>query len=168
MSKSEGPPHGPETSDKRKSEMSWAKHVDNVMPNQLNRNILEVVLEKDERGPFVVSETECAKLMTKIGLDLRPGVEVESVQLCPNGRGVILITLGDSINIEKFCRYDVIMVTQTGIRSTIVKPAGKREVVVSLKGLHPNTKDTVVLHYLSKFGRIINSKVIYGRATKRH
>ena len=83
---------------------SWAKHVSDCVPNQLNRNILEVILEKDNRGPFNVSENECAKLMEKLGLDLRPGAEVEEVQLCPNGRGIILITLKDKVDIEKYCR----------------------------------------------------------------
>ena len=47
-------------------------------------NVLEVVLEKESRGSFAVSDAECAKFLGKLGLDLRPGVEVEGVQIFPN------------------------------------------------------------------------------------
>ena len=50
----------------------------------------------------------------------------------------------------------------TGIRSVLVKPGGKRDVVVTIKGLHPNTKDSTVLSYLTKFGTIPQAKVVYG------
>ena len=130
--------------------------------SSLNKNVLEVYLEKDERGAFLVSENDCARLMRKIGLDQRPGVHVEGVQICPNGRGAILITLKDSVNMENFCRHDVFQVTESGIRSTLVKPAGKREVVITMKGIHPNTRDNVVLEYLSKFGKVVTTKVVHG------
>ena len=43
----------------------------------------------------------------------------------------------------------------------MVKAAGKRDVVVTLKGLHPNTKDQGVLDYLSKFGKILTTRVVH-------
>ena len=106
--------------------------------------------------------SDCATLLKKLGLDLRPGVHMEGVQVCPNGRGVILVTLKDDVQPENFCRYDVLQVTDTGIRSVLVKPGGKRDVVVTIKGLHPNTKDSTVLSYLTKFGTIPQAKVVYG------
>ena len=33
--------------------------------------------------------------------------------------------------------------------------------VVSLRGVHPNTRDTVVMNYLSKFGKMVTSKVVH-------
>ena len=42
-----------------------------------------------------------------------------------------------------------------------VKPSGKREVVVTLKGVHPNTRDDGVMDYLAKFGRLTSTKVVY-------
>ena len=93
---------------------SWAQLLGNSLPPSLNKNILEVVLDKDERGAFIVNDSDCAKLMRKLGLDLRPGVQVEGVQMCPNGRGVILITLKDGVDIGNFCRYDVLQVTESG------------------------------------------------------
>ena len=132
------------------------------LPTSLNKNILEVVLDKDERGAFMVSEDDVARLLRKLGLDPRPGVQVEGVQICPTGRGVILITLKHDVRVENFCRYDVLEVTESGIRSTMVKPAGKKEVVVTLKGIHPNTRDSMVLDYLSKFGKVVTTKVVHG------
>ena len=142
--------------------MSWAERLGSSLPSSLNRNVLEVVLEKDERGAFIVKEEECARLIVKIGLDPHPGAQIEEVQICPNGRGVILITLKDNVRIEDYCRYDVLIVTESGIRSSMMKPAGKKEVVVTMKGLHPNTRDSVVLDYLSRFDKIVATKVVRG------
>ena len=97
--------------------------------------------------------------MLKLGIDPKPGVHVESVQICPNGRGVLLITLRKEIPIEHFCRYDVFEVTESGIRAVNVKPAGKREVVVTVKGIHPNTRDDGVTDYLTKYGRLVTVTV---------
>ena len=44
----------------------------------------------------------------------------------------------------------------------MVKPAGIREVIVSIRGIHPNTRDDVVLDYLGKFGQLCSTKVVYG------
>ena len=53
----------------------------------------------------------------------------------------------DNVKIE-----DVIVVTKSGIRFSMMKPAGRKEVVVvTIKGIHPNNRDNVVLDYLSKF-----------------
>ena len=140
---------------------TWAKMLGSTLPNRLNKNILEIVLEKDEKGAFIVSDQECMRVMRKIGLDITPGVQVEEVQICPNGRGIILITLKDGLPLGPFCRYDVFEVTSSGIRAVNVKPAGKSEVVVTVRGLHPNTRDEGVIDYLGKFGRVVTTKVVH-------
>ena len=142
--------------------MSWAARLGTAIPATLTKNILEVVLEKDEKGAFVVSEEDCARLLRRLGLDPRPGAQVEGVQICPSGRGVIFITLKDGVQVENFCRYDVFELTENGVRSIMVKPAGKKEVVVTLKGIHPNTRDSSVLDYLSRFGKIVSTKAVHG------
>ena len=58
--------------------------------------------------------------------------------------------------------YDMFQVTRAGIRAVNVKPAGKRDVVVSIKGLHPNTRDVGVINYLGKYGKVLTDKVVYG------
>ena len=103
----------------------------------------EVVLQKESRGAFVVTDEECARFMRKLGFD-PPRLYVEAVQICPNGRGAILITLKKDVPIEKFCRYDVIEVDSSGTRAVMVKLAGKRETVVTVRGIHPNTIEIAV------------------------
>ena len=141
---------------------SWAQVLGSNLPSSWNKNVLEVVLEKDDRGAFIVSAVDCANMMRRLGIDQRQGVHVESVQICPTGRPVILITLKQNVDINRFCRYDVFDVTASGIRAVNVKPAGKRDVVVNIKGLHPNTRDDGVIDYLGKFGKIITNRVVYG------
>ena len=141
---------------------SWASILGGSLPVRDDKNVLEVVLEKDSRGSFIVTEDECFHMMKKLGLDIRPGVHVEEVQICPQGRNVIFITLKKEIEITRFCRYEVLEITKTGIRAVMVKPAVKREVVVTAKGIHPNTRDAVVLDYLTKFGKVSTNKVVYG------
>ena len=141
---------------------SWSSVLGASVPLRDNNNVLVGSLQKDNRGAFNVNESECFNMMRKLGLDTRPGIHVEGVQICPQGRGVIYITLRKEVNIDRFCRYDVLEVTQSGIRTSLVKPACKKEVIVTVKGIHPNTKETVVLNYLSKFGKVFTSKVVYG------
>ena len=92
----------------------------------------------------------------------KPGVHVDSFQICPNGRGVLLISLKKDIPIEDFCRHNVFEVTESGIRAVNVKQAGKQEVVVTWKGIHTNTRDDGVTDYLAKNLRLVTSKVIHG------
>ena len=145
---------------------TWAEMLGSSMTSGLNKNVLEIVLDKDQRGSFNVSDHDCARVMRKIGLDARPGVHAEAVQICPNGRGVILITLKPEVPIANFCRQDIFEVTATGIRAIHVKPAGKREAVVTIRGLHPNTRDDVVLTYLNKFAKSVTNRVIHGVYTE--
>ena len=98
-------------------------------------------------------------MLTKIGVNLAS--DVEAVQICPNGRGVIYVTLKNNTPMDNFICHDVIEVNNTGLKVIHIKSAGKREVVLTLKGLHPNTKDKGILDYLSKFGKISTTKVIH-------
>ena len=62
---------------------------------------------------------------------------------------------------DNFICHDVLEVNRAGVKVVNVKAAGKRDVVVQLKGLHPNTKDEGVLSYLSKFGKILSTRVVH-------
>ena len=141
---------------------TWAAVLGRSLTQRQNKNVLEVILEKDLKGSFVVSDLECAKFLAKIGLDTRPGMQIDGIQICPSGRGVIYITLKDFVDASKFSRYDVIDVTNSGIRAAMIKPAGKREVILSITGIHPNTSDQSVFDYLDKFGKLASKRVIYG------
>ena len=81
--------------------MSWAERLGNSLPVNLNKNVLEIILEKDVKGGFSVSEEDVARLLKRIGLNL--GQQVEGVQICPNGKGVIFATPNDNVTIDTFC-----------------------------------------------------------------
>ena len=156
-----GPPNLSVSPPSGGGKMTWAERLGSTLSPGLNKNVLEIILSKDQRGGYVVSDSDCARVMRKLGLDPTPGGQVEAVQICPNGRGIILITLKQGVPIEKFCRHDVFEVTATGIRAVNIKPAGKRDVVVTVKGIHPNTRDEEVLAYLKRFSRNVTNKVIH-------
>ena len=42
---------------------SWAQVLGSNLPSSWNKNVLEVVLEKDDRGAFIVSAVDCANMM---------------------------------------------------------------------------------------------------------
>ena len=62
--------NGPQTQSDNSRESS-AQRIENLVPTRHNRNILEVSLEKDSGGAFIVSYSECARLLGKLGLDLQ-------------------------------------------------------------------------------------------------
>ena len=64
---------------------SLAQLLGSNLPTCWDKNVLEVVLEKDDRGMFMVSQEDCAcaRLLAKLGIDQRPGVHLETVQICP-------------------------------------------------------------------------------------
>ena len=78
--------------------VTWASVLNKSWSPSLNKNVLEVVLERDGRGGFSISDSDCYKLLKKIGLDT---VKIEEIQICPNGRGVIIITLKSDVDIEQ-------------------------------------------------------------------
>ena len=140
--------------------ISWADVLGSSLPTEWQKNAMEVTLVKDGKGAFIVSEVECAHFLQKIGLNVQNG-QVEAVQICPNGRGIIFVTLRRGEQLDKFYLNDVIEVTSSWVKAIDVKPAGKKEVIVTLRGLHPNTKDEGVIAYLAKFGKVITTKVIH-------
>ena len=48
-----------EEKDGLKSSKSWAAVLGNHSTRYENRNVLEVILEKDTKGSFIVSDSEC-------------------------------------------------------------------------------------------------------------
>ena len=86
---------------------SWANILGSNLPTTWSKNVLEVTLEKEGKGPFIVSDDECAKFMSKIGISVNSG-EIEAVQICPNGRGVVFLTLRQNVPTERYLLNDVI------------------------------------------------------------
>ena len=130
------------------------------MPTRNDKNVMEIVLEKDEKGVFNETEEEVAKALTKLGADLHPlGVHVESVQICPMGRNMIQVTLNKNVDIARFCNKEVFEIKE-GLRISPVRQSGKREVILTIKGLHPNTMEETVFKYLNCIGKVEKKKVI--------
>ena len=101
--------------------MSWASLFGENISNRDSKNVMDIVLEKDERGAFNASDVEVARVLQKLGADLRPGVHIEGVQICPMGKNVIQVTLNKNVNIERFCNKDVLEIKQ-GVRISHISP----------------------------------------------
>ena len=74
----------------------------------------------------------------------------------------IKVWLANGINLDKFCRNESIRVNSS-VKTGFIRPAGKKEVTVSISGLEFNTPDTFVMSYLAKFGTVVTTSVIYDR-----
>ena len=66
------------------------------------------------------------------------------------------------ICLDKYCKDVNIKVTENVI-TRIIRPAGKKDVTVSVVGLDFNTPHTFVIDYLNKFGVVLSNAVIYAR-----
>ena len=64
------------------------------------------------------------------------------------------MTLHPSVNIQRFINRSECFELKQGIRTGIIRPAGKKEQSVTISGLHPNTKDQAVVRYLSAYGKV--------------
>ena len=64
-----------------------------------NKNVLEVRLERSEGARFNLSMVETEGLLVKLGIDSTHFIGVSS---CPEGKGVVYITLHPSVNITRF------------------------------------------------------------------
>ena len=138
---------------------SWASLLGGNPPTRNDKNVMEIVLEKDMKGNFKATDQEVARVLQKLGADIRPGVHIEGIQICPMGKNVIQVTLNKNVEIERFSNKDLFEV-KTGMRISHIRKSGQREVMVTVKGLHPNTPDETVFEYLRCLGKIEKKKVI--------
>ena len=60
------------------------------------------------------------------------------------------------MEIERFCNKDLFEVKE-GVRISQIRASGQREVVLTVKGLHPNTLDETVIRYLRCMGKVETS-----------
>ena len=126
-----------------------------------NKNILEVRLEKSENAKFNLSISETESLLKKLGIDSSHFLGVSS---CPEGKGVVYITLHPSVNISRFLAKPESYILKEGVRTAGIFQAGKKEVSVTISGLHPNTKDQAVIRYLAAHGKVSQKdKVIHNK-----
>ena len=125
---------------------------------RLQRNILEIILEKDSDDVQIdVNENNAWRLFETLGIDIQNELEGHQVKY-----DKISVWLKQGVDLDKFCRDEKIRVSQ-GVKTSFIKPAGRKDVTVTVVGLDFNTPDTFVLEYLKNFGRIVNNSVIYGK-----
>ena len=124
------------------------------------KNLLEIRLDRsDFNVNFNLSQGELDHLLTRLGIDASHFV---GVSCCPEGKGVVYVTLHPTVNIQRFLNKNECFVLKEGIRTGIIRPAGKKELSVTIHGLHPNTKDQAVVKYMSAHGKVSTTdKVIH-------
>ena len=123
------------------------------------KNVLEIRLERQQGASFRLSQLEFETLLVRLGIS---GSEFEGVSACPEGKPVVLITLSPTVNINRFLYRNESYIVKEGVRTTSIRPAGRKDVLVTVSGLHPNTKDQAVIRYLEAHGKISRTeKVIH-------
>ena len=123
---------------------------------RLKRNVLEIFFDKDDRETDI--DDNCiARLFKSLGIDI--GSQVEGTQV---KQRVITVWMAQGINLEKFCKEDSIRVAH-GVKTTFTRPAGRKDVSVTITGLDFNTPDTFIIQYLNMFGTVLDSNVIQRR-----
>ena len=124
-----------------------------------NKNLLEIRLERQEGSTFNLSMQEIEHLLKRLNID---SSHLLGVSACPEGKPVVLITLHASVDIHRFLYRNESYVVKQGVRTTTIRPEGKKEKLVKITGLHPNTKDQAVVKYLAAHGIVSpNAKVIH-------
>ena len=122
-----------------------------------DKNVLEVRLERQQGASFRLSQLEIETLLVKLGID---GSHFLGVSACPQGKPVVLITLHPSVDIKKFLYRNESYVVKEGVRTTSIRPASKKDVIVTVSGLHPNTRDQAVVRYFEAHGNVSKTEKI--------
>ena len=125
--------------------------------NRLKRNVLEISLEKESDAFEELGCEAIARLFRTLGVNIERDVEG---YLKKNKS--IHLWLINGIDLDRFCKNESIRVSKT-TKTGFIRPAGKKEVTVNISGLDFNTPDTFVMEYLSKFGNVITTSVIYDK-----
>ena len=113
---------------------------------RLRRNVLEIVLEKTDRDVEIVVDQECvARLCRSIGMDIVS--QVEGYQTHHFGSmSTITIWVVKGVNLDRFCRSEGIRVSK-GVMTGMIRPAGRKDVTVSVSGLDFNKPDSLMFDY---------------------
>ena len=62
--------------------------------------------------------------------------------------------LHPTVDIRRFLYRNESYVVKEGVRTTTIRQEGNKDKVIKISGLHPNTKDQVVVKYLSAHGKV--------------
>ena len=97
---------------------------------RLKRNILEIVIEKSEReAEIVLNPDTVARVFRSVGLNIETQVEGYQIQF---GRVCILsVWVEKSVNLERFCKVENIMVSK-GVMTGSIWLDGRKDVLVTV------------------------------------
>ena len=149
--------------------MSYADRLKtNVKFDQrLKRNVLEITIERTDREKRIDMKPETvSRLLISIGLNVRD--EMEGYQVTYGRICTISVWVKKGITLDRFCQKEGILVDkEMGLRTGTIRPAGRRDVLVTVAGVDYNTPDSLIQEYLEKFGgKLMNQNVIYGKYTE--
>ena len=154
-------PPDPRTTPREPSSYSQKLKTNIKWDSRLKRNILEIILDNDNKE-FVELNDE---VMHRLFMTL--GIIKSQVEGYFRKNNAIKVWLATGINLDRFCRSESIKIAN-GIRTKFIRPSGKKEVTVKVSGLDFNTPDSFVIEYLGKFGKVVPNSVIYDKYKEGH
>jgi hypothetical protein len=143
--------------------MSYADRLKtNVRHDQrLKRNVLEITIEKEKEVRIELDPATVARIMHSIGLDI--GNQVEGYQIIYGKVCIISVWVVKGVSLDRFCQRENIIVSK-GVVTGTIRPAGRRDVIVTVAGVDFDTPDTLIQEYIKKFGgKLMSQDVSYGR-----
>ena len=124
---------------------------------RLNRNVLEINLEKEKSAEAIEDEV-IAKLLERVGINK---VLVEGLQLVPKRfPRKVYVWFKEGVDLNQFCK-DECYKLGSGVKTGLIKPMDRKEVEVIIKGLNLNTPDSMAMEYLGLFGKVVKNVAVY-------
>ena len=139
-----------------------ARSVKSKRFEKLNRNILEIILEKKVQQKTVnINCEQVVKICDLVGI--RVGTETEGYQAHYNRKSINLsVWAKDGVGLERFVT-DKPKEFSSDLTITQVRPAYRKEVTLLVTGLSFNTPDGQVKHYIESFGgKMVGVEPVYG------
>jgi hypothetical protein len=129
--------------------------------HRLKRNVLEITIEKDKEVRVDLDPVTVARILNSIGLDI--GNQVEGYQIIYGRVCLISVWVVKGVTLDRFCQKENIIVSK-GVVAGTIRPAGRRDVIVTVAGVDFDTPDALLQEYIQKFGgKLMSQNVSYGR-----
>ena len=127
---------------------------------RLKRNVLEICLEKTEKdAEVVINGDTIARVLKSLRMNIE--TELEGAQIQYGRMPIIHVWCKPEVKLEKFCN-NVGIIVSNGLSTGHIRPAGRRDVMVTIQGLNFNTPDGLVMEYIRKFGgELVSQDVVY-------
>ena len=127
---------------------------------RLKRNVLEICLEKTEKdAEVVINGDTIARVLRSLRMNIE--TELEGAQIQYGRMPIIHVWCKPEVKLEKFCN-NVGIIVSNGLSTGHIRPAGRRDVMVTIQGLNFNTPDGLVMEYIRKFGgELVSQDVVY-------